>query len=130
MSAYRGPKPLDFSYPAEWTLREEEGTVSLWKSEKGGAITISTAVHRDPKEKGDARQQCERFAGKHAFDPPRVDGNEDAAEAAFTDQEGAWCKVRFLAAGSRMLMATYNASAVDQVEEAEADAILASLRLK
>jgi hypothetical protein len=78
---------------------------------------------------GGALQRCARFAEKHAFDPPRMSGNQDVAEAAFTDHEGVWCKVKVLAAGNRMVLATYHASVADQVEEVEADAILASLKL-
>jgi hypothetical protein len=124
MNAYRGPKRVEFRYPAEWTLREEEAAVTLWKTAKGGAITVSIV-----DASGGALQHCARFAEKHAFDPPRMSGDRDVAEAAFTDQEGAWCKVKVLAAARRMVLATYHATVADQVEEAEADAILASLKL-
>ncbi len=124
---YEGPKAFRMSYPAGWMLREDEGAVSLWKSSKGGAITISSVVNTDPGRSGNALEHCRRFAEKHAFDPPRMRGDRDAAEAAFTDQDGVWCKVRILAAGPRMVLGTYHATVEDALEEAEADGILASL---
>lgn len=115
------------SYPAGWMLREDEGAVSLWKTRQGGAITISSVVNEDPGLRGNALEQCKRFAEKHAFDPPRMSGDAEAAAAAFTDHEGVWCKVRILAAGPRMVLGTYHATIEDPLEEAEADGILASL---
>jgi len=126
---YRGPKPFEFSYPAGWTLQEDENAVSLWKTSKGGAVTISSVVNKDSNIRGNALEHCRRFAEKHAFDPPRLSGDSEAADAAFTDQDGAWCKARFMASGNRMVLATYNASIEDQLEEVEADGILASPRI-
>ena len=117
------------SYPAGWNRQEGEGVLSLWKSERGGAITVSSVVSTDPSRSGNALEHCTRFAGKHAFDPPRISGDQNVAEAAFTDQDGAWCKVRILAAGPRMVLGTYHATLEDALEEAEADGILASLAL-
>ena len=85
---YSGPKSFRISVPEGWTLQENEDAVSLWKTEKGGAITISSVVSTDPSRSGNAVEQCKRFAEKHAFDPPRMCGDQNVAEAAFTDQDG------------------------------------------
>ena len=127
MTDYPGPHSFRFSYPAGWILREDGDAVSLWKTARGGAITFSAVLGREVT--GNAREHCERFAAKHAFDPPRISGDGESAEAAFTDQDGVWCKVRLLASGNRMVMGTYHASVEDPPEEAEADGILASLRI-
>lgn len=123
MIRYAGAR-FAFSYPEGWTARDQEGSVSLWKKNPGGAITVSVI-----EASGDALGHCARFAEKHAFDPPRMSGDAETADAAFTDQDGVWCKVRILAAGSRVVMGTYHASVPDPVEEVEADGILASLRI-
>jgi hypothetical protein len=122
-------RSFGFSYPPGWFVRDNEDSVSLWKSDKGGAITISAVRNKDPNARGHARQQCDRFVAKHTCDEARIEGDQDSASGAFTDLDGLWCKVRFIASGPRMVFATYNASLPDPVEEDEADLILASLRI-
>jgi hypothetical protein len=114
-----------YDLPPGWSVKDNLDSVSLWKTSKGGAITISFV-----EASGSALEFCERFAARQAPDPARLDGTADVASAAFTDHDGVWCKLRVLSAGPRMLVASYHASEEDAREEAEADAILASLRLK
>lgn len=125
----RPPRPFRFRYFAGWTVQEDVDTLSLWKSPKGGAITMSSVVNDDPGHVADALVHARRFAQKNAGDPPRVEGTRDVAVAAFTDHEGAWVKARVLAAGPRVVLATYTTGVDDPAEEAEVDAILASLEL-
>lgn len=113
---------VDVLRPDGWTLQDNLDSLSLWKSTSGGAITISFV-----EGAGSAADFCARFAAEHSPDPPRLSGT---GEAAFTDHDGVWCKLRVVAAGARMLVASYHASIEDPLEEVEADAILASVRLK
>lgn len=124
MSPRRSGPGFSFLHAEGWSFREEAGVVSLWKSEQGGAVTLSAAENPDA---ADALEHCRRFAAKQAGDPPRIGGDRDVADAAFSAEDGVWWKVRVVVAGRRILLGTYNASVEDQVEEAEADGILASL---
>lgn len=118
-------RTFDFTPADGWSVKDNLDSVSLWKTSKGGAITISFV-----EASGSALEFCERVAAKRAPDPARLEGTADAASAAFTDHDGVWCKLRVLADGPRMLVGSYHASEEDPLEEVEADAILSSLRLK
>lgn len=125
MSSYAG-EFFRFDYPEGWTLRESGGALSLWKTEAGGAVTISTALHdRDV----DALEHCGRFAEAQGLDHPRVSGDASSAEAAFDLPDGGWCRARILARGPRLVFATYTAREPDAAEEDEVEALFASLRL-
>lgn len=113
-------------YPAGWSLRETDGALSLWKSERGGAITLSTLLgDRD----ADALERCARFAEAQGLDHPRVSGDASSADAAFDLPDGGWCRARILARGPRLLFATYITREPDAAEEDEVERIFASLRL-
>jgi hypothetical protein len=117
-------KPFRFEYFEGWSLKDEEGTVSLWRSDKGGAITISSVRHRDPKHVANAFEHCKRFAEKNGIGPSSVTGNSQIAEATFNTPEGSLCRAKILAKGSRLVVATYNSDIEDPAEESDAIAIL------
>ena len=124
---YRGPGPFEFAYPAGWTLREEEGAVSLWKTGRGGAITVSSIRGEEP---ADALKHCARFAEKFGLEDPQIAGDASTAEATFDLADGGWCRTKILARGPLLVLATYNTRSENPAEEDEAVAIFASLRLK
>ncbi|HEX7900404.1 MAG TPA: hypothetical protein VF950_21730 [Planctomycetota bacterium] len=124
---YRGAGPFAFSYPEGWTLREEEGVVSLWKTARGGAITVSSIQGEEP---ADALRHCARFVEKHGLEDPRIEGDASTADATFDLDDGGWCRARVLARGPLLVLATYNTRSVNPAEEDEALAIFASLGLK
>lgn len=119
--------PFRVSYFEGWNVREEEGTVSLWRSPEGGAVTISSFLNRDPGHVADALEHVRRFAEKTGLDLPHISGGRDCAEAAFDVSDGGWCKARVVASGPRFVLATYHADREDSGEEAEADVIIASV---
>ena len=126
---YEGPKPFRMSYPGSWSLQEKDDTVSLWKTEKGGAITLTSLVNRDPGHVADALRHCTRFAEKNGLDGAQIRGDANSAEAVFDLEDGGWCRARILAQGPRLLLATYNTWSENPAEEDEVEAILASLEL-
>ena len=124
---YRGSKPFQFSYPAGWTLQEEEAAVSLWKTARGGAVTVSSILGEEP---ADALKHCALFAGKHGLEDPRIEGDASTAEATFDLADGGWCRTKILARGPLLVLATYNTRSENPAEEDEVLAIFASLWLK
>lgn len=128
MYGYPG-RPFRFSYYEGWTIKEEEGTVSLWRNEEGGAIVISSHINKDPNHKGNAFEHCKRFAEKNSLGPSNVTGNVDVAQAIFNTTEGGICQARFYSRGPRMVMATYNRDKDDVLEQDEAEAILDSMAM-
>ncbi len=118
-----------FSYPGGWLLRDTDGTVSLWKTAQGGAITISAVVNDDLGRAANALEYCTRFAEKTGLDGAQVTGDATASEARFDTEDGQWCRARILARGPRLVLAIYNTRSENAAEEDQVDAIFASLEL-
>jgi hypothetical protein len=122
-------KPFVFDYYDSWSLKDEDDTISLWRSEKGGAITISAMRHRDPSHVANAFDHCKRFADQNGIEPISVTGNRQLAEGTFNTPEGSHCHVRTIAEGPRVVIATYNSDVDDSEEEDEAMAILKTVAI-
>ena len=126
---YRGSKPFQFSYPEGWTLRDDEAAVSLWKTGRGGAVTISSLANPDPAYVANALEYAAKFAEKNGLDGAWITGDASAAEASFDLADGGWCRSKLLARGPLVVLATYNTRSQNPAEEDEVAAIFASLQI-
>lgn len=118
--SYASPsKCFRFAYPSEWQLKDEDGSVSLWRSEDGGAITISSARHQDPKHQANALEHCNRFAATPGNLRVVAEGDAQVATATFEDAEGIQWYVRVLTAGRYGVIASYNFPKEVQREDRE-----------
>lgn len=124
-----GKKPYIFDYFDGWSLQDEDDTVSLWRSDKGGAITISSMRHSDPSHEANAFDHCKRFAEQNGIGPSSMTGSKQLAEGTFNTPEGSLCRVRVIAQGRRLVIATYTSGIDDADEESEATAILQTVAL-
>ncbi len=124
-------KGLRVSFPATWTADQGEEELTLFRSEHGGAVTISTYRHSDPQFQTDALEKCRRFLASCGAAPIHAQGSASDATAEFEDSDGVRWVVRTLARGHRFALATYNApGAADSAspdEDAEMRRILAGI---
>jgi hypothetical protein len=126
-------KGLRVSFPPAWTADQSGEELTLFRSEQGGAITISTYRHFDPQVQADALEKCRRFLTSRGVAPIHAQGSASDATAEFEDTDGVRWMVRTLAREQRFVLATYNSSgpggansAID-VEDAEMRRILTGI---
>jgi len=112
-------KCFRLTYPPDWNLADDGDHVSLWHSKDGGAVTISSARHRDPKYSASAIEHCKGFVSKSGDQRASVEGNTRIARGRFTDSKGIRWYVHVLAHGRYGVLATYNYARKPNLEEDE-----------
>ena len=131
MKTYENPgRCFRFEYPAAWTLNDKDGQVSLWLSQDGGAVTISSARHGDAQQRSSAIDHCRRFVTRPGNLLTTIAGDERTASGSFTDAGGTKWDVRVLVQGRFGVLATYNHLSEPSAEEhQEASQILDSIAI-